>query len=321
MAMTSSAGAPETIDLQVPGALGDAVISTAVVEYLLRRVPAMRRVWAWTTRGELFSSFAREPRFACQSNVEDAPATAVCLERYLALLPHRRKRPKHHVLSMLEVLDQALDGAIGLPQLPPTPLFSPCVADEETAQAALQGIADWVGERSLVWLCARSTTCNRNPSDEFWCRVAELIRPRGAVVELLAPQEGPMSRQELVRGVHLSPDGMGSFMPACAAGIAVDTFGLHLAAAIGFSKVVVVLGSSHPDCVSYPGNRPVYKVTSKTRMCQPCGNHGYAEEERILATMPGVTGPFRENRCLFPEVECLANLRPENVVEALDGWL
>lgn len=310
-----------SIDLIIPPALGDAFISTAVARYLLTRPGCVRRVRAWTTRPWVFSALAPRDGFVCRTDVGNAPSTAVKLEAYLDLLPHRRVPPRHHVLSMLEVADRQLGGALGVPDSAPGPAFAASARGLGEATACFEDLREWADGGAVVWLCGRSTTLNRNPPEEFWCRVAELIRPRGAVVELLAPQEGPMSRQELVRGVHLSPDGMGSFMPACAAGIAVDTFGLHLAGAIGFSKVAVVLGSSHPDCVSYPGNRAVYKVSRRTRACQPCGNHGYADEERILATMPGVTGPFRENRCLFPEVECLTNLRPENVVEALDGWL
>lgn len=319
--MSSSAGAPQTIDLRVPAALGDALISTAVARYLLAGARYVSRVRAWTTSPWVFSALAPRDGFVCRTDVGNAPSTAVKLEAYLDLLPHRRVPPRHHILSMLEVVNEHLQGALKVPEGPPRPVFSPSRDDEKSGRATLDALGDWIGGRAVAWICARSTTRNRNPSDEFWEQLADILSPRAALVELLAPGEEPRASQDLVRGVRLDPGPSAALMKRCAAGIAVDTFGLHLAGAIGLSKVAVVLGSSHPDCVCYPGNRPVYKVTSKTRMCQPCGNHGYAEQERILATMPGVTGPFRENRCLFPEVECLANLRPENVVEALDGWL
>ncbi|MBN2055100.1 hypothetical protein JW905_09265 [bacterium] len=185
---------------------------------------------------------------------------------------------------MLEVLERDSPIRLGLDLPGLMPIFP---IDDEAMQEAMNELNEkrqWINGRKMVWMTVRSTTDNRNPPHELWIEFAERLEKSVAFVELLAPNESPMD-SDSVGFLKLSTGAMGAFMQIADAGVAVDTFGLHLAAAVGARKVVAVLGSSDPRCVCYPGNDWVYKISDQTKVCQPCGNHGYNDEQEILGTM------------------------------------
>jgi len=309
------------VNVAVPAALGDAVISTGVLRWLLEGETPSLPVTAWTRHPWVLSAFSEARNLRVRRDVENAPGNAIDLSGYLLSLPHRSVAPKHHMLSMLDVLAAKVPVLRSRRKRFVPPLLQSTPAEARSAGDALASILEGAEGKALVWLCGRSTTRNRNPGSAFWIEVAEAMRDRACVIEFLAPQEEP-TPSDLIQGLRLAPGAAACAMGSCQAGVAVDTFGLHLAAAAGFDRVAVVLGSSAPACVCYPGNVPVYAVSDRTHACQPCGNHGYADEEAILKTMPGLRKRFRpDNRCLFPDVPCLRSIGPGDVVEALDQWL
>ncbi len=142
-----------------------------------------------------------------------------------------------------------------------------------------------------------------------------------AFVDLLAGDEEPLPTDNAV-SQSFGLGALSCFMKLCDAGVAVDTFGLHFAAASGCSRVVALLASSHPKCVCYPGNRWVYKKSPATSRCQPCGNHGYADSSRVLAKMraPEVVKFDPATGCIHSKIECLRNIAPADVINELAAW-
>lgn len=97
--------------------------------------------------------------------------------------------------------------------------------------------------------------------------------------------------------------------------VTLDTFLLHAAACRRRSGVIVLLGSTRPECVSYPAFTNLYV---EALPCQPCGrpfhrfdvSYGPDGEVRRYSS-----GRVRKWEC--PHVECMAHIEVSAVEQAL----
>lgn len=149
----------------------------------------------------------------------------------------------------------------------------------------------------LVWYQSVSTSSNRIWKSSNWEILKETFSDIYSFVDLST--EGYSLRQSLAIVKH-------SF-----AGICLDSFMVHGSAAVNAKNVLVILGSSRPECVTYPGQYIHYKESGCP--LQPCGMHGYfsgckREHEHL----------FAENNCIYPFPKCMDTISVRDVSETLE---
>ena len=308
------------INIRIPDSLGDTLISTSIVKYLLSEYANTFKLNIWTDYNWAFSAFESAENLEKFSKSTPEPYDIIDLSAYLDLLPHRRKNKKHHTGSMFEVLAAKVNGINEEYLYLPT-VFSEKKSDYKEFEKTYSEILQKSGSKKLIWLCPRSTTENRNPKETLFIELASLLIPSFQFIEFLGPREKAINSKHII-SVSMKPGAMALLMKECFAGITVDTFGLHLAGAKGLSRVLVLLGSSHPECVCYPGNEYIYKKSNETDQCQPCGNHGYQDVKLIESTFEDPNLHFSgKNRCVFNEIKCIEQIDIVTILFVLEKWV
>jgi hypothetical protein len=144
------------------------------------------------------------------------------------------------------------------------------------------------GEKPIIWLGTRTAgSTNRMPQNyvhqqNFWRELVKELKEDYTFYELLGSKDEPFSN-----GVE---HGEGNFhfafsseiLRACTAGIGLDGMQIELAHALGNSKMVILLGPTHPRAVIYPDFEehmltiPSVVDFEKLNYCRACGMVGYS---------------------------------------------
>ena len=152
--------------------------------------------------------------------------------------------------------------------------------------------------KDIVWIQTRTNSNNRHWGPNNWSRLSSDL---GHQYQFLDLSKSNYSLRESLAIAKVSR-----------AGICLDSFLVHGSAAVGAKNVLVLLGSSHPTCVTYPEQTVMYVKTSCP--AQPCGMHGYTtgcspkDEKRFFTALDG---------CIFDTPVCMNALKYDDVKSSL----
>lgn len=294
------------IRIKIPDAMGDTIAANGVIKYLRKSMPD-QKITIYSNYPELLS--CSESRIKIESE-PDPGAFVIGLSDYLLLTPHSRPDRKHHVFSMIEVLRDQMKDKYGIvlpePRGDEWPVLTPNQREKDEAEKFL-GTNDLLDQPlPLVWIAPKSSSANRHWYSGSWRQFEEALAGQCIFIELLGPRQRRVLKHSIANRNWILTKAV--IMQHCTAGITVDTYAIHLAGAIGFKNVLALLGSSHPDCVLYPGMDAIFKKSEITQCCQPCGNHGYDSGIDVKLELK-----FGENRCRFSEIKCMSNISVNDV--------
>ncbi len=301
------------LSVVVPKAIGAALLSTVVFRLLKQRYP-VRHIRCVTQFGALFEHSPHihevihpsSPAFFTRA-LQDRDI--IDLNGTLDYQPHRRSAPVH-----LIVLLCARAGLLNDQNGPE------CFLTGAERQWARQTLATYSGRSpaAIILITTRTSTPNKEWSAEHWRRLIEhygqrivwlhvghSVRPPIDGVTYLATSERQtVALAEVVSGI-----------------VTLDTFLLHAAACArrNLGRVVVLLGSSRPDCVSHPGFRNLYV---EHYPCQPCGRPYNAHDTHVLPSGDVARWPNGKAvkwRC--EHVACMDLITPAAVISAIDSHI
>ena len=314
------------IHLKVPDALGDTVISTAVGYAIKDALPESRLV-VYAKARDLLENIPeidelKDPQEA--ENIEEI----VDLSRYLDRMPHTTAPYLSLASCMISETEENLRkrGIDVFLKKSYKPSINLTDQEKEFGWDETKKLrSKYEGEKYIAWISTKTSSPNRDWPQEYWQEVFSEAGDKYLFVELLGPGQKKIS--EDIESACYSPRETVSFIRVAVAGITLDTFTLHAAAAVDANRVITLLGSSNPAVVSYPGFTDLFVKSEKTARCQPCGNHGYFSGGKLreLESELGVT--FNScNRCIFPEgseneYACMKQVTPGKVIDTLRGLL
>ncbi|RLM26896.1 hypothetical protein BIY29_04585 [Brenneria alni] len=262
-------------DIRLPDSLGCTVASTAVILSLVK--------------SELFKTinvFTKFPSLICNfknieivdASITEADSYHVDLRTYTARRPHNSQPYRPSYVHMIEMaMDQLKhDLSIVKPNI---------ILTEDDEFFARNEISRF--KKPLIWLQTKSTTENRNWSDKCWHELYSIFSDHFDFLDL------SNSKYSLRQSLAITKF---SF-----AGICPDSFLVHGSAAVGAKNVIVLLGSSRKECVTYPGQVVLYNKSKC--VAQPCGMHGY-----YRGSNRAHDALFRSKNCIHSTHLCMDTL-------------
>lgn len=271
------------INIRLPDSLGCTVASTGVILSLIK--------------SQCFDEihvFARHPELVAHipgiilHDVDNYSQIDLDLREYTARRPHNSKPYRASYLHMLEMAEASF--GLTLPIIIPTIHLS--VADNSFAIKELSKY-----KKPVIWFQSKTTSQNRDWSAENWLKLMERLSISFDFIDLSNTEFTLL--QSLAITKH-------SF-----AGVCLDSFLVHGSAAVGAKNVIVLIGSSRSECMTYPGQKIIYKKS--TCIAQPCGMHGYyagckKEHEHL----------FSMNNCLHRNIfACMNKIEISHVEEQI----
>jgi len=324
-----SSGAPNSvraqsreIHLKVPDALGDTVISTAVAYALKDALPDSRLVF-YSKANALLENI-REIDGLRDAQEAEGLEQVISLGGYLDRMPHTTPPYPSLASCMITEAEEKLRGQGADVSLKKTYRPEINLTDNEKNSGwnkTKELRSKYEGGKSIVWISTKTSSANRDWPKEYWKEVFDVAGDKYIFVELLGP--GQERIDERAEEGRYSLRETASFIRVANAGITLDTFTLHAAAAAGAQNVITLLGSSNPAVVSYPGFTDLFVKSEKTARCQPCGNHGYFSGNLLKKLERELGVPFHEcSRCIFTEgskdeYACMKQIKPGMVIDAL----
>ena len=320
---------PKEIHVKVPDALGDTIISTAVIGALSNLLhqdspPGDIHVYAKNTSLLEMCSLIDELH-----PISELPRDGyISLDKYLDKQPHTTPPFIPLPWCMIDEAESKLQER-GL-DLKLNHYFKPeiILTDDELRKGddELRELKQKYG-KDVVWISTKSSSPNKDWPQEYWKEVISAVGNEFTFLELLAPGQAPVD-EKIVEGRY----GLRETLTAIASayrGITLDTFTLHAAGALQHyvlpQSVITLLGSSHPLVVSYPEFTDLFEKSEKTEQCQPCGNHGYFSGGKLRELERQLGVPFHDcSRCTFlegskDEYACMKQVTPEMVIDNLLG--
>ncbi len=315
---------PKEIHLKVPDALGDTVISTAVMRALGKAYFPDTTLIVYAKNPSLLESCGDIDEL---HPISELPRSGyISLDGYLNQMPHTAQPHTHISHCMIneaesELKKQGFDLRLDHSYKPGIIL-----ADEELYKSTdeINELETRYGKR-VVWISTKTSSPNKDWPQEYWKEVIAATSEDFTFLELLAPNQSPID-EKVVEGRYGLRETLAT-IAAADAGITLDTFTLHGAGALlnylSSSSVITILGSSNPAVVSYPGFTDLFVKSEKTEKCQPCGNHGYFSGGKLKELERQLGVPFHDcSRCTFTEgsndeYACMKQVTPEMVVDAL----
>lgn len=158
-------------------------------------------------------------------------------------------------------------------------------------------------EKPLIWIQSKTNSVNKNWFEDYWKIVFKKLNENYEIIDLA---NSDFSLRQSLAITKVSEGG-----------ITLDTFLIHGSAAVGAKNVLVLLGSSRKEVVSYPSQTVIYLKSDCS--IQPCGMHGYGigcekKDEKLF------TG-HEKTRCIFDNYRCMRVIKPELVISKLLGML
>lgn len=281
----------ENIFIRMPNSLGCSVAATAVIFSVLRKYPDSK-IFISTKYPEMLASLHGYGRVTIYSTMQnDEFPFHVDLRAYTARRPHNSEPYRPSYIHMLEMAEEQLSVKL--------PIFKPkVILSAQEKLWAKKEVAKY--DKPVIWVQTRTTTDNRNWDETRWKGVIEKFSPQYKFVDLSA--SGYTIRQSMAITIF------------SAAGICLDSFLVHGSAAVGAQNVLVLLGSSRPECVTYPNQRYLYIETCSS---QPCGMHGYYNGCRVVDNDKFISNSL----CIHGRYECMNSIPTELVISELQKLL
>lgn len=251
-----------TLSIRLPDSMGCTVASTAVLTSLREEYGRVIAVtpFPFLLRGlrELDIATLEEHKWDCD----------VDLRTYTARRPHNSLPHRPSYVHMTEMAREQLGIrlAINKPFIP---------LSEKENSFGRNEVSHY--QKPLIWIQSLSTSFNRLWPEENWIALKENISDQYDFIDLSCAHYSPRESLAIARN---------SF-----SGVCLDSYMVHGSAAVGAKNVLVILGSSRPECVTYPGQYVFYRISS-CRL-QPCGMHGY------------FNGCKQEHECMFNNTQCI----------------
>ncbi|MEK6833103.1 MAG: hypothetical protein AABY32_03575 [Nanoarchaeota archaeon] len=209
------------------------------------------------------------------------------LRDYIKTRPHNSIPYKPIYVHMLELAEKNL--SIKLKHLLPKINLS-----KEEINWAINKIKAY--KKPLIWIQTETKSQNKNWFDDYWNVLIKELSKNYDIIDL--SKTNFTLRQSL------------AITKVCKGGITLDTFLVHGSAAVGAKNVLVLLGSSRKEVVTYPSQKVIY-IKSECPI-QPCGMHGYGfgckkEDEKLFIG-------HEKTRCIFDDYRCTRIIKPEPVI-------
>ncbi|TFH90292.1 glycosyltransferase family 9 protein [Vibrio ouci] len=268
--------------IRLPDSMGCTVASTAVLSSLLNEYGRIKVVTPFPFLLEGFQGV----------DIINAEEQECCfdvdLRTYTARRPHNNYPYRPSYVHMTEIAQEQL-GIRLKTEKPFIPL------SEQEDDFGRSEVACY--SKPLIWIQSTSTSFNRLWRRQNWITLVEKLSDRYDFIDLSYAHYSP--RQSLAIARH------------SLAGICLDSFMVHGSAAVGAVNVLVLLGSSRAECVTYPGQRVFYHL-SQCPM-QPCGMHGYykgcqQDHEHL----------FGDSLCIQVEPVCMQTIPVQGIEKAIE---
>jgi nucleoside-diphosphate kinase len=223
--------------------------------------------------------------------------------------PHRRPSPWVHLID-LQCQRAGVPNDFAGPEC-----FLSC---EELSQA--QRLANRMRDRDggLALIATRTSTPNKEWPAQHW---QSLVDKFSATLTWLHVGDPTAQQLRRVRHLALSPRMTIALTNFVDVVVTPDTFLLHASAATAprRRRVVVLLGSSRPECVSYPSFHNIY---SEELDCQPCGRPYSAYDLHFLESGEVAKWPNGKSKKWECEhVRCMGMLSVDRVSSAVQSLL
>ncbi|HKC63168.1 MAG TPA: hypothetical protein VKB86_05995 [Pyrinomonadaceae bacterium] len=132
--------------------------------------------------------------------------------------------------------------------------------------------------KAVIAITTRTSTRNKEWRPERWQELVQKLSSKVRWLHLGESQSPPLSGVEYL---SFSPRQTVAVTRYVDGVVTLDTFLLHAAATqrLGTAGVITLLGSSRPECVSYP---TFHNIFFSSYDCQPCGRPYNSFDLRIL---------------------------------------
>ena len=209
-----------------------------------------------------------------------------------------RPRPAPHaLLRYAQALAPLAIPAEGAPQV---------TAGEEAERWASEWLAAWRPSGAPVALCPGAKHATKRWPEAHWVALDEALARRGtprAYFSLEVERKAMPALAARIGGDAAASwcteplPRMAALLSRCRAAVACDSGLMHLAAGCGL-PVAAIFGSTSPALGFAPAGEG-HEVLCRNEPCQPCTIHG-------------------RERCPLGHFRCMMELKPEQVLEALD---
>lgn len=287
------------VNVKLFDSLGCTLLSTALFQSLKDEIPDIR-ITAYSRFPDLLSGLEEvdEVVDSATHSIEDYD---IDLTNYLSRRPHNSEPFRHLTFHMIKHAEEQLfrglsQGRLGTNYIPKINLRG-----NEIEQA--EGIVKSASAgKPVIWLQTQTNSPNKGCPKEYWERLNTEKSAEYSFMNLSAGEYNPRLAIAITK--------------FCYAGITLDTFLLHGSRAVNAKNVIVILGSSRPEVVTYPGQTVLYQ-NGRCKI-QPCGMHGYgygcrSQDERLFIG-------HEMTRCITDDYACLKAITPEMVMQRLDSF-
>lgn len=302
----------QDITVIVPRALGATLLSTVVLRRLkevcpertlrcvakytdlLRESPYIDEIIDWDAP-DIFANFLQDKEI-------------VDLSGTLDYQPNRRPRPAHLIDLLCRRAEVSNDS-----KGPECFLSSEELRD---AQRYVESIRS--DSKNVIAITTRTSTRNKEWRQERW---QELIQQLDSKVRWLHLGESQSPNLDGVEYLSLTPRQTIAVTRYVDGIVTLDTFLLHAAATqrLDTPGVITLLGSSRPECVSYPS---FYNIYFNLYDCQPCGRPYNAFDLNILpdgTVDQWPNGKPKKWEC--EHVACMDLIAVDNVTTAIRSFI
>src|SRR3989344_5095347 len=160
----------------------------------------------------------------------------------------------------------------------------------EIGKERIKQLQQEFGNKPIIWL-GTCTVGSKNrmpqsyePHKDFWKELVNRLKPKFILYELRAPDTPPICEGvQPLQGRDLSFIANSEIIKASIAGIGLDAMHIEWAYALGNKKIIILLGPTHPNSITYPNARKTMltipdlkEFENQRNFCCGCGNLGYS---------------------------------------------
>lgn len=226
------------INVKLHDTLGCTVVASVVLQSL-RHAFSRDEFVAYTAFPDLLQGLTEIDR-TIDSNKQSLPSYELDFRSYLENRKPQESRPLRNLSEhMFEMAEEQLGSKL---QQRLNRQFEPKVnlTKSEVVEAS-RIVKSRSSGRPPVWIQSKTRDPRKDWPEASWHELRAREKERYSFIDL--------SREHFPRRVSIA------ITQQCVAGITLDTFLLHGSRAVGAKNVVVILVSSHPEVVTYKGQR------------------------------------------------------------------
>ena len=275
----------KNLTLRTFDSLGCSVIATAVINSLKDKFSNLD-LEVYTKYPDLFINI-KGIKIKDVSKKDDNLKFDIDLRGYIKTRPHNIPPHKPIYIHMLELAEKSL--SVKLKHFQPKINLS-----KKELNWAINKIKSY--KKPVIWVQSETKSQNKNWFDDYWNVLIKELSKNYDIIDL--SKTNFTLRQSL------------AITKVCKGGITLDSFLVHGSVAVEAKNVLVLIGSSRKEVVTYPSQKVIY-IKSECPI-QPCGMHGYGfgckrEDEKLFIG-------HEKTRCIFDDYRCMRIIKPELVI-------